>query len=638
MSDLKILSKWSKNDIQALKSGQLSLNEVQAMNTNQVQASDTNLVPLMQNAPVSVQCPLNPLDERAAWNAEIINTVSAGFHPSYAVHLNHPDYQYQIYTGYRDIENLKAANRDTIYRIASMSKVVGVITVLQYVEKCKIRLSDPVSKYIPEYANVRVLQLVQPTLSVKGSDVESTQGSNLIVLTVPDTTGLVVGQTVGLTSQPVAPPPPVQLYPPTGIFTITQIIGNQVTVQSTQPSQVTQLLTGLYQIDVLPVTNPEVQSISVPVNTTTLFAPAQQYYTTVAPNRPVTIRDLITHVSGHTYFDPLTAITDIANPVQLAVAAGIGRQLGLTQVPANATNNYDLVQWAKIVAQVPLAFQPGTAWSYGPHISIANAAVLQYERMKGRNPTLYKIQKKGIFDPLGVKSAFYFIQDTDSNRNVKIDNLVHSYATIDTALFGVLTLSAAINTLFFALLDTTYGTNYTTLDGVNPTQPLNNPTHPIYGSASPRKLELSDSGLNITTLDYEKIIYALAHLGRGATGCKILKKKTILDMSRNQIGPLFVTFAANPNNIGAKWGYEVAVGDQSLLTTPVQQTSMFWSGAYAGQWFVDIPIHTTYNNQSSLYLPVIDPLIVIQSQVVDKVKTLPVQGCKKHCKQLKCGC
>src|SRR5215813_2025536 len=51
--------------------------------------------------------------------------------------------------------------RDTIFRIASMTKPVGAVAAMILVEECKLRLDDPVDEYLPELANRRVLRGIE---------------------------------------------------------------------------------------------------------------------------------------------------------------------------------------------------------------------------------------------------------------------------------------------------------------------------------------------------------------------------------------------------------------------------------------------------------------------------------------------
>src|SRR3954452_8598216 len=46
---------------------------------------------------------------------------------------------------------------DTLYRIASMTKMVTTVAALQLVERGKLKLDDPVSQYRPEFAELKVL-------------------------------------------------------------------------------------------------------------------------------------------------------------------------------------------------------------------------------------------------------------------------------------------------------------------------------------------------------------------------------------------------------------------------------------------------------------------------------------------------
>jgi CubicO group peptidase (beta-lactamase class C family) len=58
--------------------------------------------------------------------------------------------------GVRDVENKRPMTADTIFRIYSMSKPVTSVAVMMLVEEGKLALDDPVSKYIPAFANAKV--------------------------------------------------------------------------------------------------------------------------------------------------------------------------------------------------------------------------------------------------------------------------------------------------------------------------------------------------------------------------------------------------------------------------------------------------------------------------------------------------
>ena len=59
--------------------------------------------------------------------------------------------------GFDDQSINKPYENDNIFRIASMTKSLTVVSVLQLMEKGKLDLDDPVSKYIPSFKKTMVL-------------------------------------------------------------------------------------------------------------------------------------------------------------------------------------------------------------------------------------------------------------------------------------------------------------------------------------------------------------------------------------------------------------------------------------------------------------------------------------------------
>lgn len=59
--------------------------------------------------------------------------------------------------GYRDVEAALPMQRDTIFRVASMTKPVTVAAALALTEQGRLALDDPVSRWLPELADMRVL-------------------------------------------------------------------------------------------------------------------------------------------------------------------------------------------------------------------------------------------------------------------------------------------------------------------------------------------------------------------------------------------------------------------------------------------------------------------------------------------------
>ncbi|HEX3233888.1 MAG TPA: serine hydrolase domain-containing protein [Gemmatimonadales bacterium] len=58
--------------------------------------------------------------------------------------------------GWRDVASHSPMRRNTIFRIASMTKAVTSVAAMMLVEEGRLRLADSVSKYIPEFASTKV--------------------------------------------------------------------------------------------------------------------------------------------------------------------------------------------------------------------------------------------------------------------------------------------------------------------------------------------------------------------------------------------------------------------------------------------------------------------------------------------------
>jgi CubicO group peptidase (beta-lactamase class C family) len=68
----------------------------------------------------------------------------------------HDDVAQPACVGLRDIEAAKPMEPDTIFRLASMTKPIVSVGVLMLVDAGKLRLDDPVARYIPDFADIRV--------------------------------------------------------------------------------------------------------------------------------------------------------------------------------------------------------------------------------------------------------------------------------------------------------------------------------------------------------------------------------------------------------------------------------------------------------------------------------------------------
>jgi CubicO group peptidase (beta-lactamase class C family) len=60
--------------------------------------------------------------------------------------------------GMQAVGDSQTMQRDTIFRIASMTKPITAVAAMLLVEECRLRLDEPIDRLIPELANRMVLQ------------------------------------------------------------------------------------------------------------------------------------------------------------------------------------------------------------------------------------------------------------------------------------------------------------------------------------------------------------------------------------------------------------------------------------------------------------------------------------------------
>jgi CubicO group peptidase (beta-lactamase class C family) len=60
--------------------------------------------------------------------------------------------------GWRDVEAKLPIQRDTLFRIASMTKPITSVAALMLFEEGRFALSDPITRWAPEFSQMRVLR------------------------------------------------------------------------------------------------------------------------------------------------------------------------------------------------------------------------------------------------------------------------------------------------------------------------------------------------------------------------------------------------------------------------------------------------------------------------------------------------
>jgi CubicO group peptidase (beta-lactamase class C family) len=186
--------------------------------------------------------------------------------------------------GLMDLESKKPVTKDTMFRVASMTKPVTGVAIMMMIEEGKIRLTDPVSRYIPEFRGMKVA--------------------------------------VPLAARP-GPGAPV----PTG----------------------------------------------------------PQFYT-VPAEREITIRDLLTHVSGLA-----------SGPMSNSETQKLNRR-----------PEENLASYIPRLGTTPLEFQPGSRWAYSAQAGFDTLGRI-VEIASGM--TLNDFFRQRIFDPLGMKDIYFWPPD-----------------------------------------------------------------------------------------------------------------------------------------------------------------------------------------------------------------------------------
>jgi CubicO group peptidase (beta-lactamase class C family) len=185
--------------------------------------------------------------------------------------------------GLMDLESKKPVTKDTMFRVASMTKPVTGVAIMMMIEEGKVRLTDPVSRYIPEFRGMKVA--------------------------------------VPLPARPGGP--------------------------GAAP------------------------------------APAAPQFYTVPAEREITIRDLLTHVSGLA-----------SGPMSNSETQKLNRR-----------PEENLASYIPRLGTTPLEFQPGSRWAYSAQAGFDTLGRI-VEIASGT--TLDEFFRQRIFDPLGMKDIYFW--------------------------------------------------------------------------------------------------------------------------------------------------------------------------------------------------------------------------------------
>lgn len=243
--------------------------------------------------------------------------------------------------------------------------------------------------------------------------------------------------------------------------------------------------------------------------------------------RPITVRHLLTHTSG------LSESFNKGLEPTAAIYERIGLKAGQFDPGLNIAT---LDDYAKVLATIPLAFQPGTRWLYSSSLDLAGRVI---EVAAGQPFDDYL--RENILDPLGM---------------------------IDTSFAVPAGKQPRLAALYAA-----------TQDGASIRVPA--PLIPKWGTE--KVIPMGGSGLFSTMDDYARFVQML--LGKGAfEGRLILKEDSVAQMMTNQLPR---AMGDTPLSAAARFGLGGEVGGLgfglggSVMLDPVKAGGIGHAGEYA---------------------------------------------------------
>ena len=259
----------------------------------------------------------------------------------------------------------------------------------------------------------------------------------------------------------------------------------------------------------------------------------------VPQTRPMTMRQLMSHTAG---FDA---------------------SAGYADDNLRAGNLQDMIDK---LARLPLAFQPGKEWRYGPSVDIQGYVV---EKLSGQ--TLDVFLKQRIFEPLRMTDTGFWVDRSKAGRATKVF---------------------------------TYNEGKTLITAPNQ----------VRGDLTEKPAFLSGSGgLNSTTEDYFRFSQMLLDGGQ-ANGRRLLKASTVELMYKNVLEP-GVTIGRTSAGLGFGMDFAIVL-DPKAADTPEGKNTYYWGGAF-GTWFWIDPtndvivvgmIQNTNGSQANSGTPQVRPL------------------------------
>jgi CubicO group peptidase (beta-lactamase class C family) len=234
----------------------------------------------------------------------------------------------------------------------------------------------------------------------------------------------------------------------------------------------------------------------------------------VPANREITIRDLLTQTAG------------------LATGTSIPLKAEVEKFQKETPADENIANYTMRLARLPLHFNPGSAWEYGPATTVLGYLV---EVVSGERFDRFLANR--IFKPLEMNDTSFYVPDD------KLSRLVTLY------------------------------------DGKPPLRPVR-PAREMRGSQT---FFNGAGGLSSTAEDYARFCQMLLN-GGSYNGARLLSRKSVELMTANHIGNLAIW----PDLAGYRFGLGFRVlTDLGKSATLGSLGSYGWGGAYGTYFFID---------------------------------------------------
>ena len=240
--------------------------------------------------------------------------------------------------------------------------------------------------------------------------------------------------------------------------------------------------------------------------------------------------------------EPVAQATPMTMRQLMSHSAGFGR---LADYQDLNLRGGDLKAMIDALAALPLTYQPGKDWRYGPSVDIQGYVI---EQLSGQG--LDEFLQSRLFGPLGMVDTGFWIDPAKSDRVSRI----HKYDAD-----GKIVAAGESN---------------------------------LFNTSKPKFLS-GGGGLSGTAEDYARFCQMILNGGELA-GRRYLKPETVGLMHTNVLEPGVNVTLYSPDTVGLGFGMDFAiVQDPAAAKTSQGIESFYWGGAF-GTWFWIDPVNDMF--------------------------------------------